>query len=50
MQHDWVTSNGINTMPRMIYPKLELTNKDTMNLFTRVNVIATIKLKFRQKL
>ena len=25
MKHDWVTSNGINPMPRTFYPKVELT-------------------------
>lgn len=49
-RHDWVTSNGVNPMPRVIYPKVELTNQDTQNLFKRVMVISKIKLKLRNQI
>jgi hypothetical protein len=47
MSHDWVTSNGINPIPRIHYPKLEVTQKDTQDLFKNVWVISKIKLKIR---
>lgn len=49
-RHDWVTSNGVSPMPRVIYPKVELTNHDTQNLFKRVMVISKIKLKLRNQI
>eukprot|EP00347_Sterkiella_histriomuscorum_P024516 403330837 len=50
MKHDWVTSNGINPMPRTFYPKVELTQHDKQNLFKNVWVISKIKLKLKSQL
>ncbi|CDW85374.1 protein kinase domain containing protein [Stylonychia lemnae] len=50
MNHDWVTSNGILPMPRIIYPKVEVTQGDTANLFKNVWMISKIKLKFRNQI
>lgn len=47
MTHDWVTSNSINPMPRVIYPKLEITKSDTINIFTKISAISKIKIKIR---
>lgn len=49
MNHDWVTSNGVSPIPRIIYPKVELTQTDldSKNLFKNVWMISKIKLKFR---
>jgi hypothetical protein len=50
MNHDWVTSNGVNPMTRIIYPKVEVTPGDTANLFKNVWMISKIKLKFRNQI
>ena len=50
MNHDWVTSNGVNPMTRMAYPKVEVTQGDTANLFKNVWMISKIKLKFRNQI
>ena len=47
MNHDWVTSNGVHPIPFIHYPKVEVTKKDTQNLFKNVWVITKIKLKLR---
>ena len=50
MKHDWVTSNGIKPIWKVMYPKLELSKGDTINVFTKVSVISMIKLKIRNKI
>lgn len=50
MNHDWVTSNGITPMSRTIYPKVELTKNDTVDLFKSVWIISKIKLKIRNQI
>lgn len=49
MSHDWVTSNGAHLVPRISFPKLELTQRDldSGNLFKSVWMISKIKLKLR---
>lgn len=49
MSHDWVTNNGAYQIPRVSFPKLELTQRDldSRNLFKSVWMISKIKLKLR---
>lgn len=47
IKHDWVTNTGANPLPLNSYPKLELTKKDTQNLFTNVFMITRIKMKLK---
>ena len=48
--HDWVTNNGASPLSLVTYPKLELTKKDTQNLFTSVFMISRIKMKLKNQL
>lgn len=50
MNHDWVTSNGVHPIPNILYPKVEVTQKDTQNIFKTVWLISKIKLRIREKL
>lgn len=49
IQHDWITSNGIQPLPILLSPAIELSATDKERAINKVQLIAKIKLKIRQK-
>lgn len=50
MDHDWITCNGVQPMPRHFYPSINVRPEDTQEAIKKVEIVEIIKIRIRQRL